>query len=119
MKRLVIVAAAAISVAPALAAPPASPPASFARCSVCHSAAKDAPAKIGPNLWGVYGAKAARTKYNYSTALKGAKLQWNAETLDKWMTAPMTMVPGTMMSFPGLKDPAKRAEIIAYLKHLH
>ena len=51
-------------------------------------------------------------------ALKNAKLKWDDATLDKWIAAPMAMVPGTMMSFPGLKDPAKRAEIIAYLKTL-
>lgn len=102
---------------PIQAAPPP-PPGSFARCAVCHNAAKGAPAKIGPNLWGVYGSKAARSQYNYSAALKAAKLQWNDATLDTWLTAPMTMVPGTMMSFPGIKDQAKRAEIIAYLKTL-
>lgn len=103
---------------PALAAPPAPPP-SFARCAVCHNATKGAGAKIGPDLWGVYGAKAAaRGGFAYSQALKGAKLKWDDATLDKWISGPMTMVPGTMMSFPGLKDQAKRAEIIAYLKQL-
>ncbi|HEY6870737.1 MAG TPA: c-type cytochrome [Novosphingobium sp.] len=107
--------------APALAAPPAppAPPPSFARCAVCHNATKGAGPKIGPDLWGVYGSKAASQKFAYSQALKAAKLKWDAETLDKWISGPMTMVPGTMMSFPGLKDQAKRAEIIAYLKQLH
>ena len=94
-------------------------PATFARCAVCHNAAKGAPAKIGPNLWGVYGKKAASGPYAYSAALKAAKLTWNEETLDKWLTGPMQMVPGTLMSFPGLKDPAKRAEVIAWLKTQH
>jgi cytochrome c len=91
-------------------------PATFARCAVCHNAAKGAPNKIGPNLWGVYGKPAASGKFSYSAALKNAKLTWNDATLDKWLTGPMQMVPGTMMSFPGLKDPAKRAEVIAWLK---
>lgn len=106
--------------APVMAAPPApaAPPPAFARCAVCHNAAKGAGAKIGPDLWGVYGAKAARGSFNYSQALKAARLKWDDATLDKWIAAPMAMVPGTMMSFPGLKDPAKRAEIIAYLKTL-
>ncbi|MBC2653421.1 c-type cytochrome [Novosphingobium flavum] len=106
--------------APAFAAPPApaAPPPVFARCAVCHNATKGAGAKIGPDLWGVYGGKAARANFKYSQALKNAKLKWDDATLDKWLTAPMAMVPGTIMSFPGLKDPAKRAEIIAYLKTL-
>lgn len=104
--------------AAAQAAPPAPPPV-FARCAVCHSTAKDAPPKIGPNLWGVYGGKSAHSpKFNYSAAMKGARLKWNDQTLDKWITGPMAMLPGTSMAFPGIKDQAKRAEIIAYLKQL-
>lgn len=121
MKHLTLAAGAAFLAlsGTANAAPPA-PPATFARCAMCHNAAKDAPAKIGPNLWGVFGAKAASSKgFTFSPELKAAKLKWNAETLDKWIAGPMTMVPGTMMGFPGLKDPAKRAEIIAYLQQLH
>ena len=101
------------------AAHAAPPPATFARCAVCHNAEKGAPAKIGPNLWGVYGKKAASSSFTYSAALKSAKLTWNDATLDKWLTGPMQLVPGTMMSFPGLKEPAKRAELIAWLKTLH
>lgn len=97
----------------------AAAPATFARCAVCHNAEKGAPAKIGPNLYGVYGKKAAAGSFAYSAALKNAKLTWNDATLDKWLTGPMQLVPGTMMSFPGLKDAAKRAEVIAYLKTLH
>ncbi|HZU63742.1 MAG TPA: c-type cytochrome [Novosphingobium sp.] len=113
---LALALAAAGFAAPALAG---EPPAVFARCAVCHNAAPGAPDKVGPNLWGVYGRKAASTKYNYSAALKGAKLRWDEATLDKWISGPMTMVPGTMMSFPGIKDAAKRAEIIAFLKQAH
>lgn len=93
------------------------PPASFARCAVCHNVAKGAGSKIGPNLWGVYGTKAAEVSgYNFSDAMKASGLTWNDATLDQWIAGPMKMVPGTMMSFPGIKDPAKRAEIIAFLK---
>jgi len=106
------------SVATAHAAAPAAP-AVFARCAVCHNAAKGAEAKIGPNLWGIFGKPAAHGNYNYSSALKAAKLKWDAATLDRWIAGPMKMVPNTMMSFPGISDPAKRAEIIAYLKTLH
>lgn len=94
------------------------PPAVFARCAVCHNVAKDAPDKIGPTLYGVYGSKAGVGSYAFSQQLKAANLVWNDENLDKWLTNPMTMVPGTLMAFPGIKDPAKRAEIITYLKSL-
>ena len=81
-------------------------------------AAKAAPAAAPASSGGVNGVAVADLDavLGNSAALKAAKLTWNEETLDKWLTGPMQMVPGTMMSFPGLKDPAKRAELIAWLK---
>lgn len=93
------------------------PPAAFARCAVCHNAEKGAGAKIGPNLWGVYGTKAGDIAgFTFTDALKNSGLTWNEATLDQWISGPMKMVPGTSMGFPGIKDPAKRAEIVAFLK---
>lgn len=94
----------------------APPPASWARCAVCHSAEKGAPAKLGPNLYGVYGHTMGQGSYAFSDALKASGLTLDDATLDKWLENPRALVPGNRMSFPGLKDPAKRAEIIAYLK---
>lgn len=96
------------------------PPATFARCAVCHDAHKGGEDKLGPNLYGVFGTKAGKHRpgFNYSVALKNSGLVWNEANLDKWLTKPMEMVPGTTMSFPGLKDPAKRQELIGYLKSL-
>ena len=51
-----------------------------------------------------------------SDALKNSGLKWDEATLDKWIENPRALVPGNRMSFPGLKDAAKRQEIIAYLK---
>ncbi|MBC2665143.1 c-type cytochrome [Novosphingobium flavum] len=100
------------------AAPPVAP-ATFARCTVCHSAEKGAADKLGPNLWGVYGHKAGQGSFSYSPALKAAGLTLDEPTLDKWLENPRALVPDNIMSFPGLKDPAKRQEIIDYLKQLH
>jgi len=99
-----------------IAAAAAPPPASWARCSICHAAEKGAPAKIGPNLYGVYGHKMGQGAYAFSDALKTSGLTLDEATLDKWIENPRALVPGNRMSFPGLKDAAKRAEIIAYLK---
>ena len=92
------------------------PPASWGRCAVCHAAEKGAPDKLGPNLYGVYGHKMGQGSYAFSDALKASGLTLDDATLDKWLENPRALVPGNRMSFPGLKDPAKRAEIIAYLK---
>jgi len=103
---------------PAAEAAPAAPPApaSFARCAVCHNVAKGAPNKLGPNLFGTYGHKMGQGKFAFSDAVKKSGLTLDDATLDKWLENPRTLVPGNRMSFPGLKDAAKRKEIIDYLK---
>lgn len=89
----------------------------FMRCAACHSIAPGAPNKVGPNLAGIVGRKAATVPgFRYSTALASAKLTWNDATLDKWLTRPASLVPGTSMVFAGLPKPEDRAAVIAYLK---
>lgn len=93
-------------------------PAAYAQCTACHSVE---PGKhgIGPSLHGVYGTKAGEIPgYAFSEKLKASGLVWDDATLDKWLAGPMKMVPGTRMSYAGMSDPAKRAEIIAYMKTL-
>ncbi len=92
------------------------PPASFGRCAVCHTADKGGEDKLGPNLYGVYGKPAAKGSFAFSPALKEAGLVLDEATLHKWLENPKAMVPGNRMSFPGIKDVAKRQEIIDYLK---
>lgn len=108
------------SAAPAVPAAEAKPvavaPAAFARCAVCHNAEKGAPDKLGPNLFGVYGHKMGQGSFAFSDAVKAAGLTMDEATLDKWLENPRALVPGNRMSFPGLKDAAKRKEIIDYLK---
>jgi cytochrome c len=92
-------------------------PAAFAQCAACHVVKKGAPNGLGPNLYGVYGRKAGElASYTYSPAMKASGLVWDDATLDKYLASPRTVVSGTKMSFAGLGDPAKRAEIIAWLK---
>jgi len=93
-------------------------PAAYAQCAACHSVE---PGKhgIGPSLHGVYGTKAGDIPgYAFSDKLKASGLTWDDATLDKWLAGPMKLVPGTKMTYAGMSDPAKRAEIIAYLKTL-
>ncbi|WP_370073217.1 cytochrome c family protein [Novosphingobium sp. THN1] len=89
----------------------------FMRCVACHAVQPGAGAKMGPNLAGVVGRKAAAAPgFKYSAAMQKAKLKWDEATLDKWLTRPSALVPGTSMAFAGLPNAADRANVIAYLK---
>ena len=104
----------------ALAMPPAAPPApaSWGKCAMCHANARGGPAGIGPNLWGVVGARAGgRPGFSYSAALKKTGLVWNGPTLDRWLANPQAMAPGTSMP-PVPLSPAERAVLAGYLMRL-
>lgn len=89
------------------------------QCGICHSAAKGRN-MIGPSLFGVVGRKAgSEPGFHYSAANKKSGITWTDEELDKYLTAPQKVVPGTIMTYAGLKDAAKRADVIAYLNTLH
>jgi cytochrome c len=90
--------------------------AKFALCASCHSVAASGPNMTGPHLHGVVGRKAGSVAdYNYSDAVKNAGFTWDPAHLDPWLTNPRAMLPGTKMSFIGLKDPKDRTDVIAYL----
>ncbi len=114
-------AAAPAAAAPAPAATTAAAdgkPAAFAQCAACHSTEKGKMG-VGPSLAGVYGTKSGEIAgYAFSEPMKKADLTWDDATLDKYLTAPMKMVPGTKMTFAGLADPAARKAVIEYLKTL-
>lgn len=88
----------------------------FRKCAMCHSL-EPGKTKIGPPLHGVLGRKAGSVKgFRYSKAMKSADVVWTADTLDKYLSAPKTFVPGNRMPFPGLKKATERADLIAYLE---
>lgn len=105
------------SAAPALAQDAAAGEKAFRACQACHTIEEGAPHRVGPNLYGVVGRKAAAAEgYTYSQALRQADLTWTEDTLDAFLEAPRDYVPGTKMVYPGVKDPQQRQDLIAYLK---
>jgi cytochrome c len=87
-------------------------------CATCHSVQPDQN-KIGPTLFGVYGRQSGGVAgYSYSAASKGAALTWNEATLNTYLESPKTVIPGTKMTYAGVKDAQKRADLIAYLQTL-
>jgi cytochrome c len=87
------------------------------QCSACHSVEKPPANKTGPSLVGVVGRKAGTAPgFTYSAPMTAYAKVWTAARLDTYLTAPMQTVPGTKMVFMGVKDAAKRANLIAFLK---
>ena len=84
------------------------------RCAACHTVASGAPNRVGPNLAGVVGRKAGSATFNYSPALQKADWVWSKANLDRYLTAPTKMVPGTRMAAV-LPNQDQRAAVIAYL----
>ena len=101
------------------AADPAAGKAVFqSTCAICHSV-QSGQNKVGPSLFDLVGRKTGSVAgYTYSPQNQSANLTWDAATLDKYLESPRTIIPGTKMTYAGLKDPDKRANLIAFLATL-
>ncbi len=90
----------------------------FGQCRVCH-AVEPNKGGVGPTMHQVVGRSAGSLPgYAYSAAMKQSGLSWGGPELYRFLEAPMQVVPGTKMAYAGLKDPQKRADVIAYLETL-
>ena len=88
-------------------------------CVACHSFTKGGKAGVGPNLWNTVGNVHGHMEgYAYSAVLKGKEGPWTYQELNEWLTKPSAYAPGTKMSYAGLGDAKKRADIIDYLRTL-
>lgn len=91
----------------------------FKKCAACHAIGPDAKNKVGPELNGLIGRTAGTAPdFSYSDAMKKAGeggLVWTSETLHTYLENPKAMVPGTKMTFAGLKKPEERDAVIAYI----
>ena len=87
-------------------------------CKACH-AVEPGKHGIGPSLAGIWGDKAGDVPgFEFSQQMIDSGLTWNQANLDRYLADPRGVVPGTKMAFGGVKDAAKRQEIIDYIRGL-
>lgn len=88
-------------------------------CISCHDFTSGGPDRIGPNLWGVVGRDiASKPGFSYSSALTQIPGAWTYEMLFNYLASPARSVPGTKMTFAGMRRAEDRAAVIKYLATL-
>jgi len=86
------------------------------QCQACHTFEKGGPNRVGPNLFGIVGENRGEGRnFNFSSAMKSKGGKWTFEELDKFLADPRGYVPGTAMTFAGLKNDQQRADVIDFL----
>lgn len=89
----------------------------YGACASCHSLEPNLQL-TGPSLAGIWGKKAASVSNfpRYSEALKKRDIVWDEVTLYAWLADPNAFVPGTSMTFRGIRDDKTRSDLIAFLR---
>ncbi len=92
----------------------------FKKCAACHTLGEGEDNKIGPNLYGMFDRGVASVEgFNYSDGMttRAAEIgTWDDANLAEYLTKPRDYVPGTNMSFVGLRKEKDRVNLIAYLR---
>ena len=92
--------------------------ASFAKCVSCHTIAQGGANGTGPNLHGILGKKSGQhAGFAYSPVMieHGTHGVWTFQETSEFLKAPQKHLPGTKMTFVGLKKAEDRINLLAYL----
>ena len=54
--------------------------------------------------------------YDFSVAMQRSGIVWDERALDRFLAAPMRVVPETTMTYAGVPDAQDRRDLIAYLR---
>ena len=90
------------------------------RCASCHTFENGGANGIGPNLWNIVNrAVGGVGGYDYSAAMRahaGEAPTWTYDELDAFLNAPQRHIPGTKMTYAGLRNQDERINLIAYMR---
>jgi len=116
MLSFLVVAATSAAASGALAQDVAAGKSSFNKCLPCHAIGEGAKNKVGPELNGIDGRKSGSAPdYSYSDANKNSGITWSKETFLEYIKDPKAKIPGTKMTFAGIKSETEAANLWAYL----
>ena len=89
---------------------------SFNKCMACHSIGEGAKSKVGPELNGLNGRKSGTVPdYSYSDANKNSGITWNEAQFKEYIKDPKAKIPGTKMTFIGIKNEQEVNDLWAYV----
>ena len=86
----------------------------YTQCTGCHAPDYN---RTGPKHCGILGRAAGGVKnFEYTDAMVKSGIIWTAETLDKFLTSPFDMIPGTSMGFVGIPSERERQQLITFFR---
>jgi cytochrome c len=92
----------------------------FRQCRACHMVGEGAQNRVGPHLNALFGRPlGGLDDFRYSSTMEEMGDEgtiWTEETMTEFLIKPRDYVPGTKMSFNGLRSDEDVAAVIEYLK---
>lgn len=89
------------------------------KCVTCHNLEKGGSNDQGPALWGIIGSQRATVSgFDYTEAMTTLGGEWTLDSIYEYLVNPRKYVPGTNMSFAGIRKDEPRANLVAYLRTL-
>lgn len=87
------------------------------QCKICHTVEEGGRNGVGPNLHGFLGQKAGVAPgFSSSEAMSKSGIVWDDKSLAEYLKDPKGRVPGTKMTYAGLKRQDQLDDMIAYLR---